>query len=123
MAFESEFDVERGNTLIRARCRGALSDAFAGEAFLREVVLYASQHSIRNILLDVRELSVSYSAEEMMDVMARMRSERWLEGVRVARLYTQEDFSNMLIVDIAESLHIPVKNFTSEQLALAWLKE
>jgi hypothetical protein len=123
MSFQYEYNVDVLNTLVRAHCRGTLSDAYKAEAFLQEVVEFASEHGIAHILLDVRELNVSYSAEEIMDVMARMRSDDWLKGMRVARLFAQEVFSNMLIVDISESFGIPVKNFTSEQLALDWLKE
>jgi hypothetical protein len=123
MQFDSNIQIDKEHALVRVKCRGELHDAQLGEQVLRDVVICAVQEGLRSVLVDIRELTLSFSGADMMDVMIKMREEEWLKGVRIARLLTNEDFSNLLIADISESMALPLKNFTSELLAIKWLKD
>lgn len=123
MQFDYNIQIDKEHDLVRVVCQGELHDAQLGEQVLRDVVVYAAQNGLLSVLIDIRDLRVSFSGADMMDVMIKMREEDWLKGMRIARLFTNEDFSNLLIADISESMALPLKNFASESQALKWLKD
>lgn len=123
MPFNYELDIDENAALLRIACEGELTCAEQGEHVLRQAIEFAESKNLYLILLDIRALELTMPVISMMAVMIKMRDEGWLKGKRIARLLTDENFSNLLIGDISESMDLPIQNFANEQQALTWLKE
>jgi hypothetical protein len=123
MSFTYSLDIDQQQGLLRISCQGELTCADEGEKVLRQAVEFSELHNLQLLLVDIRQLSLTFEAFSMLDIMLNMRDQGWLKGKRIARVLAKENFSHLLIGDISESMDLPIRNFDSEQRALEWLKE
>ena len=121
MEFLFTHEVDNANKLLICEAKGHASSALDVEHMLKLIVKLAGKAQVRNVVLDVIELTIGYSSIQIAELMITMQHESWLSDIKIARIIDGKDNAQNLVGEMAEKYNLPIKNFEHRSDALIWL--
>ncbi|KXI28673.1 hypothetical protein [Paraglaciecola hydrolytica] len=114
-------EVDKANKLLICEVKGLVETSLDAEHLLKNVVKLAGKGQVKNVVVDVTELSIGYSSMHMANLMLTMQNEGWLVDIKIARIVEPKDNAQNLVGEMAEKYNLPIKNFDNRSDALIWL--
>ncbi|GGD61817.1 hypothetical protein GCM10011357_16350 [Lacimicrobium alkaliphilum] len=88
-------------------------------AMYNKIMQLSQRYDCHRALIDMREMVKNVDDNRLLAMMDQLDS--LLRRIRVARVVNAGDQQQGLVQSIADSRNYPLKNFSSQDQALAWL--
>lgn len=88
-------------------------------AMYNKIMELSFRYDCHRALIDMRQMIKNVDDNRLLVMIDKLDS--LLRRIRVARVINTRDSQQNLVQSIAESRNYPLKNFTSQDQALAWL--
>ena len=85
------------------------------------LVKLAGKGQVKNVVVDVTQMRITYSTLQMTYLMNIMQEESWLADLKIARVIDPKDNAQNLLGEMSEKYNLPIKNFDNRSAALMWL--
>ncbi len=118
MPFEMSVDGERRVLIIRLEGKVDLEER---RDIHRDMVKMCRQESLKNILVDVRDLDVATSTIDLYDFGTAVQETGLPFNIRIAGVCRPDDADSSFPVTIAKDRFVDVRAFEDVEEALEWL--
>lgn len=121
MEFLFSFEVDPANKILICEAKGTASKIIQVEHMLKNIVKLAGKNQVKNVVLDVTELSLTYGSVCMAKLMMTINEESWLEDLKIARIINFGSNAHNLVGEMSEKYQLPIRNFEDRSAAMMWL--
>lgn len=121
MNFSFTYEVDIPNKILICEAIGSVSKVLDIEHMLKNIVKLAGKNQVKNVVLDVTQLILTYSKMNMTRLLMTMSEEDWCNDIRIARIIDPQDNNQNLVGEMAARYELPIKNFDNRSDAMMWL--
>jgi hypothetical protein len=114
-------EVDTANKILICEVKGVATTALDAEHMFKMLVKLAGKSQVKNVVVDVTEMTITYSTMQMSNLMMTMQEESWIADIKIARIIEPKDNAQNLLGEMSEKYSLPIKNFDNRSEALMWL--